>query len=46
MDTAYRDISFEQEAFYNERNFNYLNERKPYNWINYMFTSYRKSSKK
>ena len=46
MDTAYRDISFEQEAFYNERNINYLNERKPYNWINYMFTSYRKSSKK
>lgn len=35
MDTmkAYRNIRFEKEAYDNERNLNYLNERKSYNYI-------------
>ena len=30
---AYRNIWFEQEAYNNEENLNYLSERKRYNWI-------------
>lgn len=45
-DTAYQDISFEQEAYCNEKNLNYLKTRKPYNWLNYCFTSYRNSLNK
>lgn len=32
---AYRAISFEQEAYDNEYNPNYLKERKPYAWFKY-----------
>ena len=38
---AYRSISFEQEAYYNQNNDNYLNIRKRYNWIKYMFKMYK-----
>lgn len=47
--TAYKDISFEQEAYFNEANLNYLETRRPYSWISYQFTNYeqaRKSHKK
>lgn len=30
---AYKNISFEKEAYINQRNMNYLSERKHYNWI-------------
>ena len=34
---AYKNISFEQEAFLNERNFNYLSEeRKAFAWVKYL----------
>lgn len=33
---AYRNISFEREAYINEKNKNYLTERKMYNWINFI----------
>ncbi|MCM1079094.1 MAG: hypothetical protein NC344_05635 [Bacteroidales bacterium] len=33
---AYRNISFEQEAYDNQFNFNYLNRRKYYSWIKYL----------
>lgn len=42
LKTAYRDISFEQEAYSFEKDSNYLLYRKPYSWINYIFTTYRK----
>lgn len=32
---AYRNISFEQEAYDNEKNLNYIKTRKRYNWIKY-----------
>lgn len=34
---AYRSISFEQEAYNNQKNYNYLNERKRFTWIKYVF---------
>lgn len=34
----YRSISFEQEAYYNENNPSYLNTRKHYTWLKYIFT--------
>lgn len=35
---AYRNISFEQEAFLNERDFNYLaKDRKPFAWVKYLW---------
>ena len=37
---AYRSISFEQEAYYNENNLNYLITRKRFNWIKYIFSMY------
>ena len=37
---AYRSISLEQEAFYHQYDFNYLDKRKRYNWIKYIFTMY------
>ena len=43
---AYRSISFEQEAFYNQYDFNYLENRKRYNWIKYIFTMYNPSKQK
>lgn len=32
---AYRNICFEQEAYSNQGNLNYLKNRKKYNWIKY-----------
>lgn len=32
---AYRSISFEQEAYANENNYEYLNNRKHYTWFKY-----------
>ena len=34
---AYRSISFEREAYDNDTNYEYLNERKPFSWLKYMF---------
>ena len=34
--SAYRNISFEREAFGNEDDINYLEHRKPYSWIKYL----------
>lgn len=34
---AYRSISFEQEAFNNDGNFNYLRNRKRFAWVKYIF---------
>lgn len=33
---AYRNISFEREAYANENNRDYLTNRKMYNWINFI----------
>lgn len=33
---GYRNISFEREAYQNERNLNYIRERKSYSWIKYI----------
>ena len=46
MATAYKDISFEQEAYFNEDNPDYIATRHPYAWLGYCFTSYRKSQEK
>lgn len=35
--SAYIDISFEKEAYYNEYNYKYLEKRKRFNWIKYIF---------
>jgi len=34
---AYRQLCFEQEAYQNERDLNYLNHRKPYAFLNYCY---------
>lgn len=34
---AYMNISFEQEAYLNSSNFNYLENRKHFSWIKYLF---------
>lgn len=34
---AYKDISFEEEAHNNDKNYNYLKTRKRYSWIKYVF---------
>lgn len=34
---AYRNISFEREAYANEKNYKYLETRKKYNWIALIF---------
>lgn len=34
-DRAYRNISFEKEAYSQANNLNYLRQRKPYYWIRY-----------
>ena len=34
---AYQNISFEREAYDNETNFYYLQERRPYNFIKYLW---------
>lgn len=33
---AYRNISFEKEAYQNQYNLDYLSNRKHYNWFNYL----------
>lgn len=33
---GYRNISFEREAYQNERNLNYIRERKSYSWVKYI----------
>lgn len=33
---AYQNISFEREAYKNERNLNYASERKPFSFIKYL----------
>lgn len=33
---AYRSISFEREAYSNQENITYLNNREPFAWINYI----------
>jgi hypothetical protein len=38
---AYKSISFEQEAFYNDNNLNYGNERKWLGWMKYIFSMYK-----
>jgi hypothetical protein len=37
---AYRSISLEQEAYYHTYDYDYLNTRKRYAWIKYIFTMY------
>lgn len=40
---AYRNISFEQEAYMNERDIQYLRDRKPFAWVKYISKrTYRK----
>lgn len=34
---AYRSVSFEREAYYNEYKLNYLKNRKWYSWIKYIW---------
>jgi len=36
MDKAYRNISFEREAYANERDFEYLKKRRLYAWVCYL----------
>jgi len=36
-DVAYRNVSFEREAFSNENNINYLDNRKWFSWIKYFY---------
>jgi hypothetical protein len=31
--TAYKNILFEKEAYFNEKDLDYLNRRKPYSWL-------------
>lgn len=39
---AYRNISFEQEAFINERDMDYISMRKPFAWVRFLFrTTYK-----
>jgi hypothetical protein len=33
---AYKEICFEKEAYVNEKDFDYLKKRKPYNFLKYM----------
>lgn len=35
--SAYRQIGFEEEAYNNEKDFNYLSKRKHYSWWKYAF---------
>ena len=38
---AYKSISFEQVAYYNEKNLNYLENANPYDWAKYIFKMYK-----
>ena len=42
---AYRSISFEQEAYYNEKKKTYLKNRKHYAWVKYIFKMYDTTKK-
>lgn len=44
MKTAYKDISFEQEAYIHEYDFTYLDYRKRYHWLTRIFKSFRKGN--
>lgn len=33
---VYHEVSFEEEAYNNQENLNYLNERKPFSWFKYL----------
>lgn len=33
---AYYDVSFEEEAYANEKDLTYINNRKPYAWVKYL----------
>lgn len=35
-DKAYRNVSFEKEAYENQNNFNYMQSRKRFAWIKYL----------
>lgn len=35
-DKAYYSISFEREAYANERNFDYSRQRRPFAWLQYL----------
>jgi hypothetical protein len=35
-DNGYRNISFEKEAYENDKDLNYLKNRKPYSWFKYL----------
>lgn len=37
---AYRSISFEQMAYYNDKNYDYLETANPYEWVKYIFKMY------
>lgn len=39
--TAYRNISFEREAYQNESNLNYLQQRSAFSFIKYLWTEKR-----
>ncbi|TCK85311.1 hypothetical protein [Albibacterium bauzanense] len=41
MDKAYRNISFEREAYMNEQDFDYLKKRKFYAWVRYLKGSFK-----
>ncbi|WP_299529689.1 hypothetical protein [Ulvibacterium sp.] len=34
---AYQNMSFEREAYHNEKDLDYLNGRKPFSFMNYLF---------
>ncbi len=34
---AYQNMSFEREAYYNEKDLNYLDHRRPFSFMNYLF---------
>lgn len=37
---AYKSISFEQEAYYNEYDYDYLSYRERFEWVKYIFKMY------
>jgi hypothetical protein len=41
---AYRSISFEQEAYKNQHNLNYLDSRKSFAWMKYIFKVVRRKN--
>ena len=41
-DSAYLDICFEQEAYANQNDTNYLKTRRPFRWVKYLFSNFKK----